>query len=97
MICGVYTTVIYRSLHDGFPLTSMDVGTYMRLDLLLGSAKGCPGSTCISLCGWKGVTLSVAHAYFLKCLARWQGCRLSKNRLEQELRENSCHAIRLIA
>ena len=24
--------------------------------ILLGSARGCPGSTCINLCGWKGVT-----------------------------------------
>ena len=32
----------------------------MRLDLLPGSAKGCPGSTCISLCGWKGVILSLS-------------------------------------
>ena len=24
----------------------VDIGTYMRLGLLLGSAKGCPGSTC---------------------------------------------------
>ena len=32
---------------------SMDLGTCLRLDLLLGSAKGCLGSTCISLCGWK--------------------------------------------
>ena len=36
---------------------SVDFGTYMRLDLLLGSAKGCLGSTCTSLCGWKGVIL----------------------------------------
>ena len=27
----------------------------MRLDLLLGSAKRCLGSTRVSLCGWKGV------------------------------------------
>ena len=27
----------------------------MQLDLLLGSAKGYVGSTCISLCGWEGV------------------------------------------
>ena len=32
----------------------------MRLDLLLGSAKGRLGSMCISLCGWKGVVLSLS-------------------------------------
>ena len=29
--------------------------------ILLGSARGCPGSTCINLCGWKGVN----HSLFL--------------------------------
>ena len=50
----------YRSISNDFLLVSVDIGTYMRLDLLLGSAKGCPGSTCISLCGWKGVKLSLS-------------------------------------
>ena len=36
---------------------------HMRLDPLLGSAKGCLGSTCISLCGWKGVILSLSLRY----------------------------------
>ena len=57
---GVYTTVVYRIIHDDFLLVFVDIGTYMRLDLLLGSAKGCLGSTCISLCGWKGVVLSLS-------------------------------------
>ena len=35
-------------------------GTHMRLDMLLGSARGCPGSTCISLCGWNGVLYSLS-------------------------------------
>ena len=48
---------IYIGLH---------IGTYMRLDLLLGPAEGCLGSTCrcIRLCGWKGViplSLSLFH------------------------------------
>ena len=34
-------------------------GTYLRLDLLLESATGCPGRTCINLCGWKGAILSL--------------------------------------
>ena len=55
MIYGIYTIVIYRIIRDDFLLISVDIGTYMRLNLLLGSAKGCLGSTCISLCGWKGV------------------------------------------
>ena len=38
-----------------YVLLSVIFGTYLRLDLLLGSARGCFGSTCISLCGWKGV------------------------------------------
>ena len=32
-------------------LISLGFGTYLRFDLLLGSAKGCPSSACISLCG----------------------------------------------
>ena len=59
MAYGVYTTVIYRSIRDDFLLVSMDIGTYMRLDLHLVSAKGCLGSICISLCGWKGVIFSL--------------------------------------
>ena len=55
MIYGVYTTVIYCNIHHDFLFISVDIGTYMRLDLLVGSAKGCLSSTCTSLCGWKGV------------------------------------------
>ena len=62
MVYGVYTPVIYRNIRDDFFLVSVDIGTYMRLDLLLGSAKGCLGSTCISLCGGKGVILSLSYA-----------------------------------
>ena len=36
------------------------ISTHLRLDLLLVCAGGCPGSTCISLCGWKGVTISLS-------------------------------------
>ena len=43
----------FSQFRDDFLLVSVDIGTYMRLDLLLGSARGCLGSTCISLCGWK--------------------------------------------
>ena len=57
MIYGVYTTVFHRSIRDDFLLVFVDIGTYMRLDLLLGSAKGCLGSTCISLCGWNTLSL----------------------------------------
>ena len=32
---------IRRSIRDDSLLVSADSGTYMRLDLLLGSAKGC--------------------------------------------------------
>ena len=55
MIYGVYTIAVHRNIRDDCLLVSVDIGTYMQLDLLLGSAKGCLGSTCISLCGWKGV------------------------------------------
>ena len=61
MIYGVYITVIYHSVRDDFLCSSVDIETYMRLDLLLGSAKGCLDSTCISLCAsWNGVTLSLS-------------------------------------
>ena len=40
------------------PVCSRGSGTILRLDVILGSAQGCLGSTCISLCGWKGVLLS---------------------------------------
>ena len=40
VIFGVYGTC---SVHDDFLLVSVGFRTY----LLLGSAKGCPGSTCI--------------------------------------------------
>ena len=54
--CYYIVVVVYhRSTGDDVLLISVDIGTYMRLDLLLGSAKGCPGSTCISLSGWKGL------------------------------------------
>ena len=33
---------------------------YPVINMLLGSAMGCFGSTCISLCGWKGVILSLS-------------------------------------
>ena len=62
LIYGLYTTVIYRSIRDDFLLVSLDIGIFMRLDVLLTSAKGCLGSTCISLCGWKGVILSLSPA-----------------------------------
>ena len=55
----------HRIIRDDFLLVSVDIGTYMRLDLLLGSAKGCLGSTCISLCGWKGVILSLSLSLYL--------------------------------
>ena len=66
MTHGGYTTVIqllhnyviYRSNRDDFLLIAVDIGTYMRLDVPLGSAKKCLGNTYISLCGWKGVKLS---------------------------------------
>ena len=32
VIYGVYTSVIYRSIRDDFPLASVDIGTYMRLE-----------------------------------------------------------------
>ena len=41
-------------------LISVFFGTCLRLNLLLGSARVCPGSTCISLCGWKGVITSLS-------------------------------------
>ena len=37
---GLYTSVVHRSIRDDTLLNSMDIGTFMRLDLLLGSAKG---------------------------------------------------------
>ena len=40
-------------------LISVICGCCMRLHLHLGLFRGCPGSTCISLYGWKGVTLSL--------------------------------------
>ena len=39
---------------------SVKIGTCMRLNLFVGSAKGCLGSTCISLCGWSALTLSLS-------------------------------------
>ena len=35
------------------------LGTYMRLDLLQASARGCPGSTCISPVWLEGVIISL--------------------------------------
>ena len=54
--------VIYRSIRDNVLSISVDIGTYTRLDLLRGSVEGCLGSTCIGLCGWKGVILSLSLA-----------------------------------
>ena len=35
MMNGLFTTIIYRSIRDDFLFISVDIGTYMRLDLLL--------------------------------------------------------------
>ena len=51
-IFGVYAT----------PLSLMQSP---RLDLLSGSGRGCPGSTCISLWGWKGVVRTDVCVYVI--------------------------------
>ena len=51
----------YRGIRDAFLFVSVEFRTYLRLDLLPGSARGCLGSTCISLCGWKPPTYAPAN------------------------------------
>ena len=59
----LFCSIVYRNTRDDYLLVSVDTGTYMRLDLLLGSAKGCLGSACTSLCGWEGlISLSLVIA-----------------------------------
>ena len=47
-------------LFDNVGMCVSSVPLYEQLLLVraLGSARGCPGSTCIGLSGWKGVILS---------------------------------------
>ena len=41
-------------------LVSSFFGTCLRLNLPLGFARGCLSSTCISLCSWKSVIISLS-------------------------------------
>ena len=59
MIYGVHTIVIYRNILDDLLLVSVDIGTYMLLDLLLRSAKKCLASACVA--ANSGLSLSLSH------------------------------------
>ena len=100
MISGVFTIVIYRSIRDDNPLVSVDIGTYMRLDLLLGSAKGCLGSTCISLCGWKALILSLSplsSAFYATALREYTtSCLLSQNAEDRHMCARELHVWRTL-
>ena len=52
-ICSALSlSLSYAEFVTIYFLISVTFGTYLRLDQFLGSARGCPGSTYISLCAW---------------------------------------------
>ena len=84
------------SVRDNLPLDFRAFWTYMRLELLLGSARAYPGGTCISLCGWKGVILSLSLTRCLSALLTYPLlaqpciCKLAVRRQTQQLNRLEC-------
>ena len=74
--CNIYPSAIFVTISF---LISELVFDRSRLDLLLGSARGCPGSTCTSLGGWRGVinTRSPSGAFRVFFAVFFTGLKIS--------------------